>query len=140
MSSHEMVHRFVPRAPVVLEVRAIPPVFIKVAVSKTKKFRERVEKGLKESEETGEPDNEGYRRQFHNAFKDRGYIPTGYLVQRIAEHWYCVLCRSKPNENRKANDFEKALQDKHPTDMGGTRINGLVDQGWRPPEVCQIAN
>jgi hypothetical protein len=95
---------------------------------------------LEEGEETGQPDDQGYRRQFHDALRDRGQIQTRYLVQRIVEKGDSVLSGSKPNEDRKANYLEKALQDEHPTNVRGARVNGLVDERRSPPEISQIPN
>ena len=50
-----------------------------------------------------------------------------------------ILCRREPDKYAKARRFGEPLCDKWPADGRGAGIDGLVDQGRRPPEVREIA-
>lgn len=65
VSTHEMVDGFVPCTPVGTHGRAIPPIGVEFAVAETHEFRQGVEDGLEDSEEAGEPDDEGDGGEFH---------------------------------------------------------------------------
>ena len=61
MSTHEVVDRLVPGAPIRAYGGGIPPFCIEFAVAEAHDLREAVERGLKCGEEAGQPDDEGDR-------------------------------------------------------------------------------
>lgn len=43
-----------------------------------------------------------------------------------------------PDEDAQTENFGEALGDEGPSDAGGAGVDGLVDEGGRPPEVGEI--
>lgn len=72
MSPHEMVHGLIPRAPIGAHAGAVPPLRVELAVAEVHHFRERVEEGLEQGEETCKPDYERYRGELHDSLDDGG--------------------------------------------------------------------
>ena len=52
---------------------------------------------------------------------------------------YTRTSACEPDEYTETESFGEALGNKRPTNSRGTRINRLIDQGWGPPEIGQIA-
>ncbi len=138
--AHEVVDGLVPRAPVVAHRGAVPPVGVELAVAEAHELRERVERGLEDGEEAGEPDDEGDGGQFHDALEDGGDVHRLQLVERVAEHGRGVLRAGEPDEHAQAEGFGDAFGDEEPADGGGARVDGLVDEGGGPPVVGEVAD
>ena len=50
-----------------------------------------------------------------------------------------ILGGGEPDKYTEAGSFREALCDEWPADGRGAGIDGLVDQGGRPPEVGEVA-
>lgn len=85
MAAHEEVDGFIPGAPVGLQIGAVPPIVVEVAVAEHGDLGQGIQKGLKQREEAGQPDDEGDGGEFHQAFEDGGQVEQGDLVEGVAE-------------------------------------------------------
>lgn len=138
MALHELIDGFVPGSPVGAYAVAVPPVAVEIAVAETGDFGEGVEEGLEEGEETGEPYDEGDGAEFHEALQDGDYFQRGHFVQRVAKEGGGVLCACYPDEDAKPEDLGETLGDEGPADAWRARVDGLIDEGGRPPEVNEV--
>lgn len=137
---HEVIHGFVPRAPVVPHARAVPPLGVEFAVAEAHNLREGVQQALEDGEEAGEPDDEGDGGEFHEALGDGGDVHGGDFREGVVQQGRGVLGAGEPDEDAEAGAFGDAFGDKGPADGGGARVDGLVDQGGGPPEVGEVAD
>jgi hypothetical protein len=48
------------------------------------------------------------------------------------------LNSKEPDCNRKSDSFSNSLKEEVPSKLGRTRVDGLIDQGWSPPEVAEV--
>lgn len=46
----------------------------------------------------------------------------------------------EPDEGSEAGDLSETLKYEDPADAIGSGVNGLVDEGWCPPEVAEVAD
>ena len=138
MATHKVIDGPVPGAPVGLQVGAIPPVSVEVAIAEHGEFGQGVHVGVEEGEEAGEPDDERDGGELHQAFDDGGQIQHGHLVEGVAEERGRVLCRGQPDEDGEADNFEGSFQHEDDADVAGAGVDGLVDQGGGPPEVGEV--
>lgn len=74
MPLHELINGLVPGAPVGSYRWGVPPVGVELAVAEARYLREGIEEGLEEREEAGEPDDEGYGTELHDAFENGGEV------------------------------------------------------------------
>lgn len=137
--SHEVVHGFVPRAPVSAHRRAVPPVGVELAVAEAHHLGQGVEHGLEDGEEAGEPDDEGDGGELHDALEDRGHVHGLQLVERVTQHGRGVLGAGEPDEHAEPEAFGRAFGDEEPADGGVAGVDGLVDEGGGPPVVGKVA-
>lgn len=138
MATHEVGDWLVPSRPVRPNTANVPPVSVEFAVAKSHDLGQSIECRLKESEEAAEPAKYGDGRQLHDAFDNGGQIEIKHHVQRITQQWSRILCGSYPDNNAEANKLDQSAEDKPPSNLLGTRIYGLVDESWRPPEIAEI--
>ena len=138
MPSHELVDGLVPGAPVDAYAGAIPPIRVELAVAKACHFGQRIQEALEEGEEARQPDDEGDGGELHEALEDGDEVERGHFVEGVAQNGCGVLRAGDPDEDGEAEDFGEALEDEGPADTGGAGIDGLVDEGWRPPEVGEV--
>ena len=54
------------------------------------------------------------------------------------EEWGRILSGGEPDENAEAGSFGETLCNEWPADGSRAGIDGLVNQGGRPPEVGEI--
>lgn len=138
MALHELVDGFVPGAPVGAYAVAVPPVAVEVAVAETGDFGEGVKEGLEEGEETGEPDDEGDGAEFHETLEDGDYFQRGHFVERVAQQGGGILRACYPDEDAEPEDLSETLGNEGPPDAWRARVDWLVDEGRRPPEVSEV--
>lgn len=136
--AHELVDGFIPGAPVDAYAGAIPPVCVELAVAEAGDLGQGVQEALEEGEEAGEPDDEGDGGEFHEALEDGDEVERGHFVEGVAQDGRGVLRAREPDEDGEPEDFGEPLGDEGPADAGGAGVDGLVDEGGRPPEVGEV--
>ena len=92
MPSHKMVYGRVPRPPISTHARAVPPLTIKLSVSKSHDFGQGIEHRLEDCKKASQPDDERNRGQLHQPFDDEGRFPCG-AFERVAKDRRRVLSR-----------------------------------------------
>lgn len=135
---HELVDGLVPGAPIGADAGGVPPVGVEVAVAEAGDLGEGVEEGLEEGEESGEPDYEGDCGELHESLEDGDYLQRGHLVERVAQQRRGILRARDPDEDAQPEDLGESLGDEGPTDAWGAGVYGLVNEGWRPPEIAEV--
>ena len=139
MSLHKLVHWLVPCPPVHSNTGTIPPVGVELSVPKLHHFCQCIEKWLEKGKKSGQPNNQANRRQLHQPFQNRWKVEWGHLVQRVSQHWRRILRACNPHKSVQSKNFCHTFDNKNPSNLHRSRINGLINQSWCPPKVRQIA-
>ena len=136
--AEELVHGFVPGAPVGAEGLAVPPLVVKRPVRKPRHLGQGIEERLEERKEPSQPDDQRDGGQLEQPLQDRRVIQRSNLVERVAQDRRRILRAGEPDEDAEANDLADALGYKDPPDLVVARVRGLVDEGGGPPEVDEV--
>ena len=127
MPLHEVVHGLVPTRPIRPNTNTIPPIAVKLAIAEPHDFCQRIQRALEHEKETGEPAEERYRAEFHDAFEDGDEVEGGDVVETVLKKRYGVLRAGKPDDDAKGGHLGKTLEDEVFADLVRARVDRLVD-------------